>query len=161
MPIIRILTSVSGLDFSWYPGEQVLVSAEDAERWCDGERAVFVGPTDDELAALDAERSTGAPFTEAEIKAEFEHLANTVTVVVDGVDAGPGVVDELPDTGVTYGPLPEAVEGDTTEHLAVPDYSGCTVAQLRAVLTLRELSAEGKRPELLARLVADDEARAT
>lgn len=39
MTLVRILQGVSGLDFSWAPGELVEMSEEDAELWVDGERA--------------------------------------------------------------------------------------------------------------------------
>ncbi|MEE4493577.1 hypothetical protein [Streptomyces sp. BE230] len=41
MPSIRILEAVSGLDFSWQPGDVVDLVAEEAEKWADGHRAVW------------------------------------------------------------------------------------------------------------------------
>jgi hypothetical protein len=42
MPRIRILQSVSGLDFSWSPGEEIDVDDAAAAAWADGERAELV-----------------------------------------------------------------------------------------------------------------------
>lgn len=42
MPKVRILQSVSGVDFSWQPDEVVEMSAEDAGKWADGYRAELV-----------------------------------------------------------------------------------------------------------------------
>lgn len=78
-----------------------------------------------------------------------------VSVSVDGVDQGPGVVDET--LGGDFKPLPEAVEGDTTEHVSEPDYENWTVAQLREQLADRKLPVSGKHAELVARLRAHDE----
>ncbi|WP_327655702.1 hypothetical protein [Streptomyces sp. NBC_00483] len=39
---IRVLQSVSGLDFSWAPGDVVEVDDEAAAAWADGERAELV-----------------------------------------------------------------------------------------------------------------------
>lgn len=36
---VRFLTSVGGTDVSYVPGQVVEMSTEDADRWCDGERA--------------------------------------------------------------------------------------------------------------------------
>lgn len=38
MAKVRVLQSVSGLDFSWSPGEIVELSASDAAAWADGVR---------------------------------------------------------------------------------------------------------------------------
>lgn len=142
MPIVRILTAIAGLDFSWTPGDELVFTAEAAALWCDGVRVEVVGPTPDEQRVLDAAAAAELP---------------AVAVSVDGVDMGPGEVVSLPDNGVTFAPLPEVVEGQADElTISVPDYSGCTVPQLRAVLEGRGLATDGKRPELLARLEAAD-----
>lgn len=80
--------------------------------------------------------------------------AVVVSVSVDGVDQGPGEVDET--LGGDFTLLPEAVEGDTTEHVSEPDYESWTVKQLREVLADRELSTDGLKAELVARLKAAD-----
>lgn len=41
MPRIRILEAVSGLDFSWQPGDIVDLVEEEAAKWADGHRAVW------------------------------------------------------------------------------------------------------------------------
>lgn len=76
-------------------------------------------------------------------------------VSVDGVDQGPGEVDET--LGGPFKPLPEAVEGDTAEHVSEPDYENWTVAQLREVLANRELPVSGTKAELITRLRTHDE----
>ncbi|WP_327710030.1 hypothetical protein OG912_16780 [Streptomyces sp. NBC_00464] len=38
---IRILEAVSGLDFSWQPGDLVELAEEEAAKWADGYRAVW------------------------------------------------------------------------------------------------------------------------
>lgn len=42
MARIRVLQSVSGLDFSWQPGQEVDLPAEEAAKWADGYRAELV-----------------------------------------------------------------------------------------------------------------------
>jgi hypothetical protein len=42
MPTIRILQAVSGVDFSWSPGEEVDVDGPTAQAWADGYRAELV-----------------------------------------------------------------------------------------------------------------------
>jgi hypothetical protein len=54
-------------------------------------------------------------------------------------------------------PLPEATEGDTTEHVSESDYEAWTVPQLREVLAEQELPTSGLKPELIARLRKHDE----
>lgn len=78
-----------------------------------------------------------------------------VRELADGVDQGPGVVDET--LGGDFKPLPEAAEGDTAEQVSEPDYEGWTVAQLREVLAKRELPTSGTKPELVTRLRTHDE----
>lgn len=98
------------------------------------------------------------PVTVGERKPEPVSLPEDVAVVsvsVDGVDQGPGVVDET--LGGGFEPLPEAVEGDTTEHVSEPDYESWTVKQLQAVLAKRELPTSGTKPELVTRLRTHDE----
>lgn len=69
------------------------------------------------------------------------------------VDAHTLAVGEEGETlGGPFEPLPEAVEGDTTEHVAEPDYDTWTARQLRAVLAGRRLSTSGNREVLIARL---------
>ena len=72
----------------------------------------------------------------------------------DGVDQGPGVVDEM--LGGGFKPLPEAVDGDTTEHVSEPDYENWTKTQLQEVLVNRGLATSGNKPELLERLQSAD-----
>jgi hypothetical protein len=55
-----MLTGVSGLDFSWRPGEVVTMSEEDAAKWADGVRGELVDapapePTRAERVAAAAE----------------------------------------------------------------------------------------------------------
>ena len=76
--------------------------------------------------------------------------ADEARELADGVDQGPGVVDET--LGGGFKPLPEDVEGDTAEHVSEPDYEAWTVAQLREVLAQRELSTAGLKAELIERL---------
>jgi SAP domain-containing protein len=78
-----------------------------------------------------------------------------VAVSIDGVDQGPGVVDET--LGGPFEPLPEAIEGDTAEHVSEPDYKNWTVAQLREALAKRELPTSGRHADLVARLRTHDE----
>lgn len=77
-------------------------------------------------------------------------IANEVQVSVDGVDQGPGEVDET--LGGPFKPLPEAVEGELTEHVSEPDYEAWTTRQLRDVLADRGLPTAGLKPALIERL---------
>lgn len=70
-------------------------------------------------------------------------------VSVDGVEIEGEDGETL---GGPYKPLPEAVEGDTTEHVSEPDYEAWTVKQLREVLGDRGLTTSGLKPELVERL---------
>jgi hypothetical protein len=76
-----------------------------------------------------------------------------VSVAVDGGDQCPAVVEEFT-VEPSFEPLPEAVEGDTTRHVAEPDYEGWTVKQLREALANRQppLPTDGLKAELVARL---------
>lgn len=42
MPTVRILQSVAGRDFSWTPGQEIEMSAEQAKAWADGVRGELV-----------------------------------------------------------------------------------------------------------------------
>lgn len=53
----------------------------------------------------------------------------------------------------------DAIAADVEETEPV-DYDACTVEQLKEFLTERSLPVSGKKPELIARLVEDDEAEA-
>ncbi|MEU0522762.1 hypothetical protein [Streptomyces niveus] len=44
MARIRILTAISGLGFSWRPGEQVELDDTEAAKWADGVRAEYTEP---------------------------------------------------------------------------------------------------------------------
>lgn len=168
MPIVRILQAVAGLDFSWLPNERVVLTAAEAEAWCDGERAVLVGPTpaevDDELAQLRADELAELVAADEgpvdELAGQLgEVLVEVHTVGESGPEVlvvGPGEVVEGP--GVPFKPLPEAVEGDDTERVSEPDYGALTANQLRELLGVRRLDTTGRKPELLARLVAADQA---
>jgi hypothetical protein len=80
-----------------------------------------------------------------------------VNVTVDGADQGPGVVDET--LGGDFAPLPKSVEGDTAEHVSVPDYGKWTVAELREALANRQppLPTDGLKADLVARLQEADQ----
>lgn len=110
---------------------------------------VHGGPSN---AAVDLPSATATPDLDPESVPEN---AAAVTVTADGVDQGPGEVDET--LGGDFKPLPEAVEGDTTEQVSEPDYETWTVTQLREVLADRELPVSGTKSELIARLKAHDE----
>lgn len=45
MALIRMLTSVAGIDFSWVPGDELDMDDTEAEKWADGIRAERVTPT--------------------------------------------------------------------------------------------------------------------
>lgn len=81
---------------------------------------------------------------------------SNVTVSVDGVDQGPGEVVEF-EGAPSFEPLPEAVEGDTTEHVSEPDYEALSKTELQELLAARELPTSGTKAELVARLRAHDE----
>ena len=78
--------------------------------------------------------------------------------LADGEDQGPGVADET--VGGDFKPLPEAVDGDTTEHVSEPDYDDWTVKQLREALANRQppLPTDGLKADLVARLCEADAA---
>ncbi|MFG2056685.1 hypothetical protein ACGFI9_21945 [Micromonospora sp. NPDC048930] len=42
MVAVRILTSISGLEFSWHPGEEIDLPEAEAAKWCDNVRACYV-----------------------------------------------------------------------------------------------------------------------
>ncbi|NJP33689.1 hypothetical protein [Micromonospora thermarum] len=42
MVAVRILTSISGLEFSWHPGEEIDLPEDEAAKWCDNVRACYV-----------------------------------------------------------------------------------------------------------------------
>lgn len=112
---------------------------------------VHGGPSNaaDEPQIVGASWSDGAPDEASAVE--------SMTVTVDGVDQGPPEFVET--LGGPFEPLPEAVDGDTTEHVSVPDYEKWTVPQLREVLADRELPTAGLKPELIKRLQdADAEA---
>lgn len=44
MATIRLLQSVSGMDFTWSPGDLVDLPEDQARVWADGVRAEFVEP---------------------------------------------------------------------------------------------------------------------
>ncbi|MFD9515944.1 hypothetical protein [Streptomyces sp. NPDC059979] len=44
MARIRILQGVAGADFSWSPGDEVELSADEAAKWADGYRAEYADP---------------------------------------------------------------------------------------------------------------------
>lgn len=46
MSLIRVLQSVSGLDFSWSPGDLVDLPDEQAAAWADGVRAEPAAPAE-------------------------------------------------------------------------------------------------------------------
>ncbi len=46
---MKLLVSVAGED-GWYPGQEVEVDDETADKWCDGERAVLVEETEEHEA---------------------------------------------------------------------------------------------------------------
>ncbi|MFJ5984313.1 SAP domain-containing protein [Lentzea sp. NPDC092896] len=99
-------------------------------------------------------REAAAEVAAAHLAQHEEDAATTPTSVVG--DQGPGVADET--LGGDFKPLPEAVEGDTTEHVSEPDYESWTVKQLREVLADRELATTGLKDELIARLREADAA---
>lgn len=99
------------------------------------------------------------PVTVSERKPEPVSLPEDTAVVsvsVDGVDQGPGEVVEF-EGDVSFKPLPEAVEGDTTEHVSEPDYDALTKTELQELLAARELPTSGTKAELVARLRTHDE----
>jgi hypothetical protein len=80
----------------------------------------------------------------------------TVSVSVDGVDQGPGEVVEF-EGAPAFEPLPEAVDGDTTEQVSVPDYEALTKTELQERLAARQLPTSGTKAELVTRLRTHDE----
>jgi hypothetical protein len=99
------------------------------------------------------------PVTVGERKPEPVSLPEDTVVVsvsVDGVDQGPGEVVEF-EGDPSFGPLPEAVEDDTTEHVPEPDYDALTKTELQELLAARELPTSGTKAELVARLRTHDE----
>ncbi|MFJ9895244.1 hypothetical protein ACIQPR_18205 [Streptomyces sp. NPDC091280] len=42
MTIIRVLQGISGIDFSWHPGQLVDLDEDEAAKWTDGHRAELV-----------------------------------------------------------------------------------------------------------------------
>ncbi len=101
---------------------------------------------------------TGEPVAVSEAAPEVVSPLEVVAVEavsVDGVDQEPGVAGET--FGGDFKPLPEAVEGDTTEQVSEPDYESWTVKQLQAVLAERELPTSGTKTELITRLRTHDE----
>lgn len=92
-----------------------------------------------------------SPDTEPSVTPDDEQVIAQVSV--DGVDQGPGEVDE---TASDFKPLPEAVEGDTAERVSEPDYTAWTVEQLREELGNRGLTRTGNKPELVERLAQHD-----
>jgi len=114
---------------------------------------VHGGPTN---AAADPPKP--GPVTVGEAEPEPVVLpegAVVASVSVDGVDQGPGEVGEA--LGGGFEPLPEAVEGDTTKHVSVPDYEAWTKTQLQEALAERELPTSGTKAELVTRLRTHDE----
>ncbi len=82
--------------------------------------------------------------------------AVVVSVSVDGVGQGPGEVVEF--TGEpSFEPLPEVVEGDSTEQVSEPDYEAWTKTELQEELAKRELPTSGTKAELITRLRTHDE----
>lgn len=52
---IKLLVGVSGASFSWRAGQEVPLPDEEAEKWADGKRAVFVDEEDVEEPETDEE----------------------------------------------------------------------------------------------------------
>lgn len=48
---VRMLVGISGDDFGWHPGQIVDMTADEAAKWADGERAVYARPGEVELSA--------------------------------------------------------------------------------------------------------------
>lgn len=97
------------------------------------------------------------PVTVGKRKLEPVSLPEGAVVVsVDGVDQGPGEVVEF-EGDVSFKPLPEVVEDDTTEHVSEPDYEAWTKTQLQEALAERGLPTSGAKAELVARLRTHDE----
>lgn len=101
-------------------------------------------------------KRNGIPMTPEEFAAG-EPAGDPLRPVVD--ESGEPVVFSIEDDmlGGPSKPLPEAVEGDTTEHVSEPDYDTWTPKQLRAVLNERKLSTSGSREVLIARLRKNDQ----
>jgi len=113
-------------------------------------------PEPHEESATDGEASEPVTVGEAAAEPVALHEGDVVVAVsVDGVDHGAGTVDET--LGGGFQPLPEAVEGDTTEHVSVPDYEAWTKTELQEALASRELPTSGTKAELITRLRTHDE----
>lgn len=81
---------------------------------------------------------------------EVVELPEGAVVSAGGVDQGPGEVAES--EGGPFKPLPEVVEGDTSEHVSEPDYDAWSFEDLKAACKARDLSAGGGVQACIARL---------
>lgn len=82
MATLRILTGISGLDFSWHPGQLVDLDDEEAAKWADGVRAELVDqappPPPDPQAPT-------APAGGPEVFDPADHSVKEVLAYLDGV----------------------------------------------------------------------------
>lgn len=99
---------------------------------------------------------TADQATVSETGPELVELPAGAVVSVDGVDQGH---DELVETeGRPFKPLPEAVGGDTTEHVSESDYETWSYPELQAACKARGLAATGGGHACIKRLREHDEA---
>jgi len=95
MGTIRVLTGVSGVDFSWYPGELVDLDDEEAAKWADGVRAELVEQTPAPDPKISAAAETGDPGADTgegqdegegpELFEPADHNVKDVLAYLDGV----------------------------------------------------------------------------